>query len=36
LVSTLFGLKPDDAEEMYVVRTKELQNGRVAMLAAAD
>jgi hypothetical protein len=29
------GLKPDDAEEMFTMQTKELQNGRVAMLAAA-
>jgi hypothetical protein len=28
-------LKPDDAEEMFTMQTKELQNGRVAMLAAA-
>jgi hypothetical protein len=29
------GLKPDDAEEFYTLQTKELQNGRLAMLAAA-
>jgi len=29
------GLKPDDAEEFAVMQTKELQNGRVAMLAIA-
>jgi hypothetical protein len=29
------GLKPDDADEMFTMQTKELQNGRVAMLAAA-
>jgi hypothetical protein len=29
------GLKPDDAADMFVMQTKELQNGRVAMLAAA-
>jgi hypothetical protein len=29
------GLKPTDAEEMFTMQTKELQNGRVAMLAAA-
>jgi hypothetical protein len=29
------GLKPADAEEMFTMQTKELQNGRVAMLAAA-
>jgi hypothetical protein len=29
------GLQPDDAEEMFTMQTKELQNGRVAMLAAA-
>jgi hypothetical protein len=28
-------LKPDDAAEMFTMQTKELQNGRVAMLAAA-
>ena len=29
------GLKPADAEELIVMQTKELQNGRLAMLAAA-
>eukprot|EP00522_Entomoneis_paludosa_P007079 CAMPEP_0172448734 /NCGR_PEP_ID=MMETSP1065-20121228/7677_1 /TAXON_ID=265537 /ORGANISM="Amphiprora paludosa, Strain CCMP125" /LENGTH=213 /DNA_ID=CAMNT_0013200305 /DNA_START=10 /DNA_END=651 /DNA_ORIENTATION=- len=29
------GLKPEDAEELEVLQTKELQNGRLAMLAAA-
>jgi hypothetical protein len=29
------GLKPDDAEELKVLQTKELQNGRLAMIAAA-
>jgi Chlorophyll A-B binding protein len=29
------GLKPSDAEEMKTLQTKELQNGRLAMLAAA-
>lgn len=29
------GLKPTDAEELRVLQTKELQNGRLAMLAAA-
>jgi Chlorophyll A-B binding protein len=29
------GLKPDNAEEMFIMQTKELQNGRLAMLAAA-
>merc|ERR1719215_163891 len=29
------GLKPEDAEELKVLQTKELQNGRLAMLAAA-
>ena len=29
------GLKPDDAEDMFIMQTKELQNGRLAMLAAA-
>mmetsp|Transcript_10367 Transcript_10367/g.17170 ORF Transcript_10367/g.17170 Transcript_10367/m.17170 type:complete len:211 (-) Transcript_10367:162-794(-) len=29
------GLKPEDAEELDVMITKELQNGRLAMLAAA-
>jgi hypothetical protein len=28
-------LKPDDAEEFFALQTKELQNGRLAMLAAA-
>ena len=28
-------LKPEDAEELKVLQTKELQNGRLAMLAAA-
>jgi hypothetical protein len=30
-----FGLKPDDAEEVFTMQTKELQNGRVAILVAA-
>ena len=29
------GLKPDDEEEFVALQTKELQNGRLAMLAAA-
>jgi hypothetical protein len=29
------GLKPTDAEELRLMQTKELQNGRLAMLAAA-
>ena len=29
------GLKPEDPEELKVMATKELQNGRLAMLAAA-
>merc|ERR1712222_126192 len=29
------GLKPEDPEEFALMQTKELQNGRVAMLAAA-
>jgi hypothetical protein len=29
------GLKPTDAEELKVIQTKELQNGRLAMLATA-
>ena len=29
------GLKPEDAEEFAIMQTKELQNGRLAMLAAA-
>jgi hypothetical protein len=29
------GLRPDDAEELKILQTKELQNGRLAMLAAA-
>jgi hypothetical protein len=29
------GLKPDDPEELKIMQTKELQNGRLAMLAAA-
>jgi len=29
------GLKPEDPEELYIMQTKELQNGRLAMLAAA-
>jgi len=28
------GLKPDDPDEFYNLSTKELQNGRLAMLAA--
>ena len=30
-----FGLKPEDPEEFAIMQTKELQNGRLAMLAAA-
>ena len=30
-----FGLMPDDDEEFEIIQTKELQNGRLAMLAAA-
>jgi|EP00979_Chaetoceros_neogracilis_P011285 hypothetical protein len=30
-----FGLMPDDPEEFDIMQTKELQNGRLAMLAAA-
>ena len=30
-----FGLKPDEPEKFAIVQTKELQNGRLAMLAAA-
>ena len=30
-----FGLKPADAAEFAEMQTKELQNGRVAMIAAA-
>ena len=30
-----FGLMPDDAEEFDIMQTKELQNGRLAMIAAA-
>ena len=30
-----FGLMPEDAEEFEIMQTKELQNGRLAMLAAA-
>ena len=30
-----FGLMPEDPEEFEVMQTKELQNGRLAMLAAA-
>lgn len=30
-----FGLKPDDPEEFKIKQTKELQNGRLAMLAVA-
>ncbi|CAJ1953580.1 unnamed protein product [Cylindrotheca closterium] len=29
------GLKPEDPEEFFAMQTKELQNGRLAMLAAA-
>merc|ERR1712125_301352 len=29
------GLKPEDPEELFALQTKELQNGRLAMLAAA-
>jgi hypothetical protein len=29
------GLKPSDPEELKIMQTKELQNGRIAMLAAA-
>ena len=29
------GLKPEDPEELDIMITKELQNGRLAMLAAA-
>ena len=29
------GLKPEDSEEFFIMQTKELQNGRLAMLAAA-
>ena len=29
------GLMPEDAEEFFEMQTKELQNGRLAMLAAA-
>ena len=29
------GLKPEDPEELFLMQTKELQNGRLAMLAAA-
>ena len=29
------GLKPEDPEELKILQTKELQNGRLAMLAAA-
>jgi len=29
------GLKPEDPEEFMIMQTKELQNGRLAMLAAA-
>lgn len=29
------GLKPEDPEEFFNMQTKELQNGRLAMLAAA-
>jgi len=29
------GLKPEDPEDFFIMQTKELQNGRLAMLAAA-
>ena len=29
------GLKPEDDEEFFIMQTKELQHGRLAMLAAA-
>jgi light-harvesting complex I chlorophyll a/b binding protein 1 len=29
------GLKPEDSEELYVLKTKELNNGRLAMIAIA-
>lgn len=29
------GLKPEDPEEFFLMQTKELQNGRLAMIAAA-
>ena len=29
------GLKPTDPEEFRIMQTKELQNGRLAMIAAA-
>jgi light-harvesting complex I chlorophyll a/b binding protein 1 len=29
------GLKPDDPEEFAIMQTKELQNGRLAMLGVA-
>jgi Chlorophyll A-B binding protein len=29
------GLKPTDPDELFIMQTKELQNGRLAMLAAA-
>lgn len=29
------GLKPSDPEELLVLQTKELQNGRLAMIGAA-
>jgi hypothetical protein len=28
------GIKPEDPEEFFIMQTKELQNGRLAMLAA--
>jgi len=32
----LLGLKPDDPEEFAILHAKELQNGCVAILGAAD
>ncbi len=31
-----FGLMPEEAEEFEIMLTKELQNGRLTMIAAAD